>query len=59
MDNKQYTLEVQKDSNGELFFEFPDELLNQVGWSEGDIIQWEAMDENQEIWTMTKKIISD
>lgn len=57
--DKNYTLEVQKDENGELFFEFPDELLNQVGWSEGDILQWESMDSDSDIWTITKKIISD
>jgi protein-disulfide isomerase len=38
-----YSLEVQKDSNGELFFEFPDALLNQMGWDAGDTLLWEEL----------------
>jgi len=41
--NSNYSLEVQKDSNGELFFEFPDALLNQMGWDVGDTLLWEEL----------------
>lgn len=39
MSNK-YTVEVQEDKNGDLFIEFPAELLNQVGWHEDTLIEW-------------------
>jgi hypothetical protein len=49
--DKKYTLEVQQDSNGEYFFEFPAELLNQVGWDIGDELLWEEVDGG---WTIRK-----
>jgi len=48
-----YTLEVQKDENGELFFEFPDALLNQVGWDAGDKLLWEELPDGS--WSITKE----
>lgn len=47
-----YTLEVQQDENGELFFEFPDELMNQMGWDVGDTLIWEEVDGGA--WKLTK-----
>lgn len=35
-----YTVEVQEDKDGELFIEFPAELLNQMGWHEDTLIEW-------------------
>ena len=40
MTNNKYTVEVQEDKNGDLFIEFPPELLNQVGWHEDTLIEW-------------------
>ena len=35
------TLTVQEDSdNGELFLEFPDDMLEMMNWEEGDTIVW-------------------
>ena len=35
------TLTVQEDSdNGELFLEFPDDMLETMDWQEGDTIVW-------------------
>ena len=35
------TLTVQADSdNGELFLEFPDDMLEMMNWEEGDTIVW-------------------
>ena len=35
------TLTVQEDSNnGELFLEFPDDMLEMMDWKEGDTIVW-------------------
>lgn len=37
---KKYTIEVQENEDGEPFIEFPDEVMDQVGWKEGDNIKW-------------------
>jgi len=37
------TLEVKQNKHGELYIEFPDELLNQVGWDDGDTLLWEEL----------------
>lgn len=36
-----YILEVEEDDNGELFLTFPDELMEELGWQEGDILNWD------------------
>ena len=33
-------LTVQADSDGEFFLEFPDDLLDNLGWKVGDVIIW-------------------
>jgi bifunctional DNA-binding transcriptional regulator/antitoxin component of YhaV-PrlF toxin-antitoxin module len=35
-----YTLEIQEDSNGDCFIEFPAEIVEALGWTEGDILEW-------------------
>jgi len=35
-----YFLEVQEDENGDLFISFPDEVIEELGWEEGDILEW-------------------
>jgi bifunctional DNA-binding transcriptional regulator/antitoxin component of YhaV-PrlF toxin-antitoxin module len=37
-----YILEVQEDQDGELFLTFPDELMEEFGWQEGDILNWDV-----------------
>lgn len=37
--NKKF-IEVQADSSGELFLEFPDDLLDTMNWKPGDTIIW-------------------
>jgi len=37
--NKKF-LTVQADSSGELFLEFPDDLLDTMNWKPGDTIIW-------------------
>jgi antitoxin component of MazEF toxin-antitoxin module len=34
-------IDVQEDENGELFLQFPDDLMEQLGWKEGDTINWD------------------
>jgi bifunctional DNA-binding transcriptional regulator/antitoxin component of YhaV-PrlF toxin-antitoxin module len=37
-----YILEVEEDDNGELFITFPDEVIEDLGWQEGDILNWDV-----------------
>jgi len=37
-----YILEVQEDSNGDCFLELPDELIESLGWQEGDLLHWDV-----------------
>ena len=47
-------LEVQEDTEtGDLFLEFPVELLNQMGWAEGDDLEW--IDNKNGSWSIKKK----
>jgi len=37
-------LEVKENIDGELYFDLPDDLLNRLGWSEGDDIKFVEQD---------------
>jgi len=42
MSSFQYTSEVQYDSESdEYFITFPEELLEEMNWVEGDTVEWE------------------
>ena len=36
-----YIVEVQENNSGDLFIEFPDELIDELGWQEGDVLNWD------------------
>jgi bifunctional DNA-binding transcriptional regulator/antitoxin component of YhaV-PrlF toxin-antitoxin module len=36
-----YIIEVQENDQGDLFIEFPDELIDELGWQEGDVLNWD------------------
>jgi hypothetical protein len=47
------TLEVQEnEETGELYLEFPTQLLNQMGWVEGDDLEW--IDNKDGSWSIKK-----
>jgi len=49
---KSYTLPIERDTDGELMLTFPDDLMESMGWSEGDVIEW---NENEDgTWTLRK-----
>jgi len=50
---KSYTVDVQEDAEGELFIEFSPEMMEEVGWKEGDNLLW--TDNKNGTWTLTKK----
>jgi len=37
-----YILEVQEDDNGDSYITLPDEVVDELGWQEGDIINWDV-----------------
>jgi bifunctional DNA-binding transcriptional regulator/antitoxin component of YhaV-PrlF toxin-antitoxin module len=37
-----YILEVQEDENGDQYIVFPDEVMEELGWQEGDLLNWDA-----------------
>ena len=37
-----YILEVQEDTNGAQYITFPDELTEELGWQEGDLLDWDV-----------------
>jgi len=51
---KRWTLEVQKMEDGDEFIQFPEELMNEVDWHEGDVIEW--IDNKDGSWTLQKKL---
>jgi hypothetical protein len=36
-----YIIEIQENNSGDLFIELPDELIDELGWQEGDILNWD------------------
>lgn len=46
--NDRYIGQVVEDENGELLLEFPVELLKQMGWDEGTLLDW-MIDEERNI----------
>jgi hypothetical protein len=53
MNNNSWTTEVKEDPNtGEYLLEFPQEMLTEVGWKEGDTLDWK--DNKDGSFTLTK-----
>jgi bifunctional DNA-binding transcriptional regulator/antitoxin component of YhaV-PrlF toxin-antitoxin module len=40
-----YILEVQEDENGEQYITLPDEVIEDLGWQEGDVLNWDVRGE--------------
>lgn len=37
-----YILEVQEDENGDQYIVLPDEIIEELGWQEGDVLNWDV-----------------
>jgi len=37
-----YILEVEEDENGDPFITLPDETREELGWQEGDVLEWDV-----------------
>lgn len=54
MTQKRWTVTLETDAEtGDLVLPFTPDMLAQVGWDFGDVIQWK--DNNDGSWTLTKK----
>jgi hypothetical protein len=40
-----YIIEVEEDDSGECFITLPDELLEELCWQEGDLLNWDLRGE--------------
>jgi len=40
-----YILEVQEDENGDQFIVLPEEVIEDLAWQEGDILNWDVRGE--------------
>lgn len=40
-----YILEVQEDENGDQYITLPEEVIEDLGWQEGDILNWDVRGE--------------
>lgn len=48
-----YTAPIQTDSDGELMLVFPEEMMEELNWSEGDELIWKQLDNGS--WSLTKR----
>ena len=54
MDNKSWQANVEEDpETGDFYITFPPELLEEVGWKEGDTVEW--TDNKDGSWSLSKK----
>jgi|TARA_B100000073_G_scaffold65082_2_gene48128 bifunctional DNA-binding transcriptional regulator/antitoxin component of YhaV-PrlF toxin-antitoxin module len=37
---KRYTLDVQENDDGDCYVQFPDELMEELGWKAGDLLEY-------------------
>ena len=55
MTDKTMIVTLKEDpETGDSYIEFPDDLLAQLGWHEGDIIDWEIKDDGRITATKVK-----
>jgi bifunctional DNA-binding transcriptional regulator/antitoxin component of YhaV-PrlF toxin-antitoxin module len=40
-----YILEVQEDENGDPYITLPEEITEELGWQEGDVLNWDVRGE--------------
>jgi bifunctional DNA-binding transcriptional regulator/antitoxin component of YhaV-PrlF toxin-antitoxin module len=38
--SKKFMLNVKEDENGDLYLTFPDEVIDSLGWQEGDVVEY-------------------
>lgn len=51
---KTWTLDVKENNDGDKYIEFNDEILNETGWKEGDVLEW--IDQGDGSFRLEKKL---
>ena len=52
---KNWTIELQDDpETGDLILPFPEDMLEETGWKEGDVLDWK--DNQNGSWSLTKRV---
>lgn len=52
--NKTWTVTLEEDpESGDLILPFTNEMLKEVGWKEGDVLEW--IDNKNGSWSLVKK----
>ena len=52
--NKTWTVTLEEDpESGDLILPFTNEMLEEVGWKEGDVLEW--IDNKNGSWSLVKK----
>ena len=55
MDKQKWELEVETDpETGDLVLSFPDEILESLGWKEGDLLDWELQEDGSLVFNKVK-----
>lgn len=52
-------VQVQETDEGELFFTIPDEMLDRLGWQEGDDLSFNVCDDNTFMIKKVKPEVTD
>jgi len=56
MKNKSWTVTLEEDpESGDLVLPFTEEILKELGWKEGDVLEW--VDNKDGSWSLVKKKI--
>lgn len=56
MNNKSWKLDIEEDpETGDAILILPPEFLEEVGWAEGDVLNWESNEDGT--WLLTKKLV--
>ena len=55
MANKSWTVTLEEDSEtGDLILPFPEDMLVEAGWKEGDVLEW--LDNKDGTWSLVKQL---
>lgn len=54
-----YIIEVQETENGDLFIVLPDDIVETLGWQEGDVLDWRLKGESIVLSNISDKTSSN
>lgn len=54
-----YIIEVQEAENGDLFIVLPDDIVETLGWQEGDVLDWRLKGESIVLSNISDKTSSN